>query len=151
MSEIERIIDQIRRVSSGGAWHGPSLAELLVDVDARTAAARPIAGAHTIWELVSHITTWRDVVRRRLEGEVVEPPDEVDWPPVPETSEESWGRARSSLESAGRRLEQTLASLEEAELERQAAGCAYSKYILAHGAVQHDLYHAGQIALLKKA
>ncbi len=151
MSETERIVDQLQRASGGGAWHGPSLAELLADVDARTAAARPVDGAHTIWELVLHITTWRDVARRRLEGEVIEPPDEVDWPPVTEASEEGWRRALASLEDAGRRLEATLASFDETDLDRRAAGVAYTNYILAHGVVQHDLYHAGQIALLKKA
>ncbi len=151
VSETERIVDQLRRASDGGAWHGPSLAELLEDVDARMAAARPVEDAHTIWELVLHITTWRDVARRRLEGEVVEPPDQVDWPPVPEASEESWGQALASLEAAARRLQEALASLDEADLDDRASGCDYTNYILAHGVVQHDLYHAGQIALLKKA
>ena len=68
MTEVERISEQIRRAFEGKAWHGPSVLELLADVRADRAAARPIAGAHTICELVHHIAAWEDMVGRVSQG-----------------------------------------------------------------------------------
>ena len=69
MTEIDRILDQLKRAFEGHAWHGPSLKELLNGVTAQQAHARPLANAHSIWELVQHIAVWEDVGRRRLGGE----------------------------------------------------------------------------------
>ena len=55
MNEIRKIRSQIRRAFEGQAWHGPSVKELLADVTAEQAAAHPVAGAHSIWELALHI------------------------------------------------------------------------------------------------
>ena len=57
-TEAARIADQLRRAFDGTAWHGPSLMELLDDVDAATAAAKPLAKVHSIWELVLHVAAW---------------------------------------------------------------------------------------------
>ncbi|HYV05863.1 MAG TPA: DinB family protein, partial [Blastocatellia bacterium] len=77
MSEIKRIRSQLRRAFEGEAWHGPSVMELLGDVTAEQAAAHPIAGAHSIWELALHIATWERYVRRRiLETSALDPSDE---------------------------------------------------------------------------
>ena len=58
MSPAEAIADRLRRTIGGPMWHGPAIRELLVDVGPREAAARPIASAHSIWELVLHMATW---------------------------------------------------------------------------------------------
>ncbi len=71
MTESVRLADQLRRAFEGNAWHGDSLLELLAGVDAKTAAAKPIKDAHSIWELVLHIAAWDDAVRRRTAGEAV--------------------------------------------------------------------------------
>jgi hypothetical protein len=60
MKETERIRDQLHRAFAGDAWHGPSVLEILENVTASQAATRPIAGAHSIWELVLHIKAWND-------------------------------------------------------------------------------------------
>jgi uncharacterized damage-inducible protein DinB len=134
------------------AWHGPSLQELLSDVSATQAASRPLPGAHSIWELVLHIAAWEGVVLRRLEGEVI--PSNVtaeeDWPPVGDTSEAAWQGALASLAGGNKRLRDALRKLDDADLDRVVAGQQYTVYFMLHGAIQHDLYHAGQIALLKK-
>jgi len=91
MTEIERIADQLRRAHEGEAWHGPALNEILKGVTAEAAARRPIASAHSIWEIVLHVGVWESVVRRRLSGEVIgDLPPEQDWPAVRETSEGAW-------------------------------------------------------------
>ena len=152
MGEAERIADQLRRAYEGEAWHGPALREVLAGVTAAQAARRPLRDAHTIWEIVLHIATWESVVRRRLEGEEIgELPPEQDWPPVRDTSEAAWKKALADLEKGNQRLRDVIASLPEARFAETVPVKGYSFYYMLHGVVQHDLYHAGQIALLKKA
>lgn len=151
MSEAKRIADQLRRASEGGAWHGPSLREVLREVDAGRAATRAIPGAHTIWELVLHVAVWRETVRRRLAGEWGDPTGEDDWPPPTEPGEAAWRAALSRLETAGRELREAVEALPDERLDqpiREGKGTVYHHL---HGVVQHDLYHAGQIALLRRA
>ncbi|MCP4660921.1 MAG: DinB family protein [bacterium] len=146
MSEVSRIADQLMRAQAGDAWHGPSLAELLADVTAAEASARPVAGAHTIWENVLHVTVWADVVRRRLGGEKIggDLPAAEDWPAQGEGGE-AWEAARRGLEAAHRALGEAILGLDEKRVEEHEV--AMNLY----GVVQHGLYHAGQIALLRKA
>jgi len=80
MSETRRIAGLLRAAFEGEAWHGPAVKEALAGVGAAQAAARPIARAHTIWEIASHIAAWENVVLRRLAGERVELSDAEDWP-----------------------------------------------------------------------
>jgi len=151
MTEIDRILDQLQKAFDGKAWHGPSVLELLADVGADRAAARPITEAHTIWELVHHIAAWEDMVRRCLEGEEMRSlPAEEDWPPVLDTSEEAWRKSVEELETVHRRLLEALSLFGVGRLEETVPGASYSFYAMLHGLVQHDLYHAGQIAILKK-
>lgn len=152
MSEVAKIEDQLRRAFEGDAWHGPSLRELLSDVAAERAACRPIARAHSIWELVLHIAAWDDVVRRRLEGEpIAELSPAEDFPSVREASATAWEEAREGLQRGHRRLRRAIAQLEEGSLDESVPGTSYTVYTMLHGVVQHDLYHAGQIALLRRA
>ncbi|MGH9650586.1 MAG: DinB family protein [Terriglobales bacterium] len=151
MSEVERIVDQLRRAYEGEAWHGPPLKQILAGVTAEQAARRPVANAHAIWELVLHIAVWESVVRRRLAGEVTDPSPEQDWPPGRDTSEAAWKKALADLEHGHLQLRQSIALLSDDQLSDKAPGKDYSLYGMLHGVIQHDLYHAGQIAPLKKA
>jgi uncharacterized damage-inducible protein DinB len=150
-SEVARIRGELRRAFEGEAWHGPAVLELLRDVTAQQAAARPIAGAHSIWELVLHIAAWENAGRRRLEGDRAELPDEENFPPVNDTSEAAWQRAIEELKIGHSKLYDAIAGLEESRLDEPILDGMRSVYITLHGVIQHDLYHAGQIALLKKA
>ncbi len=154
MSEIDRIRNLLKRAYEGEAWHGPSVRQVLDGVSAGEAARRPVAGGHTIWELVLHITAWKEEVARRLQGQAARdlPPSE-DWPPVPQTADDSWRDALGGLDAVHRRLEGTVGALEDRDLERplpDGSGGTWTLYMTLHGVIQHDLYHAGQIALLRK-
>jgi uncharacterized damage-inducible protein DinB len=152
MTEIERIADQLRRAHEGEAWHGPALKEILRGVTAEAAARRPIASAHSIWEIVLHVAVWESVVRRRLSGEVIgDLPPEQDWPPVGEKTEAAWKQALVDLDHSHAELQRVLVRLSDRQLTDAVPGPGYSVYYMVHGVVQHALYHAGQIALLKKA
>jgi uncharacterized damage-inducible protein DinB len=151
MNEVERIHDQLARAFAGGAWHGPALRELLADVTSGVAARRVLPRAHTIWEIVLHIAAWERAALGRLEGKPMKLSPDEDWPPVRQTSEQAWGATLEMLEEGHRRLAGAVAALGEADLDRIVPGKEYSVYFLLHGIVQHDLYHAGQIALLQKS
>ena len=150
-SEAKRIQEQLERAFDGRAWHGPAVLELLADVEAGKAAARPIAGAHSIWELVLHIAAWDKAVARRLAGDRAELPDEEDWPAVNGTSDEDWQLALETLKTCHRELHEAIGHVADARLDQPILEGMTSTYGTLHGAIQHDLYHAGQIAILKKA
>jgi uncharacterized damage-inducible protein DinB len=155
MTAIERIEEGLSRSFDGIAWHGPAVMPLLADVTAATAAAHPIAGAHSIWELVLHMAVWKRVVRRRLWGERINdlPPHE-DWPPVTEVTDDGWRRAVEDLRRRHRELTQEVATLRDERLDEPLVGegtTTYSVSASLHGIIEHDLYHAGQIAILKRA
>jgi uncharacterized damage-inducible protein DinB len=150
-AEIVRIIEQLRRAVEGEAWHGPSVMEILSGVDAPTAAAHPLAGAHSIWEILNHITAWSRAVARRLGGQAVQLEGADDWPPVGETSEAAWQAAVASFRGAQQELTAKLKSMSNDELGMPVPGKNYSNSFMLYGVVQHHLYHAGQMAVLKKA
>jgi len=143
--------DELRRVCQGDAWHGPALGELLADVSPAGAVARPLATAHTIWELVLHVAAWSDVIRRRLEGEAVEEPERGDFPAVPEPTAHAWAAAKAELQAIHERLQERVAGLTAAELDAKVPGRHFSARFQVGSAVRHIVYHTGQIGMLKKA
>lgn len=151
MRETDRILDQMDRAFSGDAWHGPSLMSLLQSVSAEDASKHTIHGAHSIWELVNHLSAWNTITSHRLHGEEVQITTERDWPPVWEVSEAAWKRALEVLAESHSHLRGVVSKLGDEALDQKAAGPNYSRYVVIHGVIQHNLYHAGQIAVLKKA
>jgi len=150
MSEVQRSEDQLRRAFEGKAWHGPAVNESLEGVTAQIAAARPIANAHTIWELVHHIGAWADIVRRGIEGEKFEITDEMNFPPVNDKSEAAWKESLRQLDESQRKIRQLTLQLSESRLQEIVVEGGSNIYVLLHGVAQHAIYHAGQIVLLKK-
>jgi uncharacterized damage-inducible protein DinB len=158
MTEIDRIADQLERAFKEDAWCGSSLQEVLAAVTSDCAAARPLEGAHTIWEIVRHVTGWKDAVRRRLAGEAARLPVEGDWPPLIDTGPSAWKETLAKLQRAHDDLLAAVRELTDDRLEMiliteksRESGGGVSCYVTLHGTVQHDLYHAAQIALLKKS
>ena len=150
MNDIETILDQLEINFRGDAWHGSSVMRLLADVSAEQAAAKPIQNAHSIWELVLHIKVWKDAPGRRLAGEAFVPTSEEDWPKVTDTGEVAWENTLKKLEASHEKLAEAVSKLDDSQLHQPTTGNDYSNYFMIHGVIQHDLYHAGQIALLKK-
>jgi uncharacterized damage-inducible protein DinB len=151
MSEIARMLDQLNRAYAKDAWHGPAVLEVLEGVDETRAAARPLASAHSILELTLHMAVWKDVVRRRLQGESWQPKPEEDWAPTAGNSAAAWTAARATLDASHQALTEVVTAFPEAGLDRPPTPDGRrSAYDLIHGVIQHDLYHAGQIAMLKK-
>ena len=128
---------------------------LLDGVSAQQAAAHPIPGAHSIWELTMHIEAWERACLRRLNGDPARLTDEEDWRPIDDKSDAAWESTKQQLVDTHRELLDAITKTDESRLNEPVITNAdtpfSSVYVTLHGGVQHDLYHAGQIAMLKKA
>ena len=151
MTEIERMLDQLHRAFEGDAWHGSPVMSILEGVTAQQAAAHPVNNAHSIWELVQHIGAWEVAGTRRLAGDPAKLSDEEDWPSVGEPSEAAWQQTKEKLRQGHDKFRDAIARLDDSQLDGPVVESAYNLYATLHGIIQHTLYHAGQIALLKKA
>lgn len=151
-SEVRRIEDQLKRSLEGNAWHGPAVLETLQGVTAEQAHAHPIAGAHSIWEVVLHLSATYGLVLRRLRGEGAQLSAAEDWPLPPPAAEASWQEAVGALRRHNAELRDAVRAFPAARLDQPLVPdppyTAYTQFI---GITQHDLYHAGQISLLKRA
>jgi uncharacterized damage-inducible protein DinB len=146
------LANHIKRTVTGPMWHGSAVSELLAGVTPEAAAARPIADAHSIWELVLHVTAWAEIALARLRGQRIgDPTPAEDWPPVTGTGQADWDAAVERLREAHRSLAHETRHLDAATLDEKMTGLEYSRSNLLHGVVEHGTYHGGQIALLKKA
>jgi uncharacterized damage-inducible protein DinB len=148
--ESGRIADQLCRAFKGSAWHGPALLELLEDIDADTAAAKPLAEVHSIWELVLHVAVWDDAASRRLNGQKYQPTGLANFPLALQPTEAAWQKCIAETKRTHDALVKTVAALPDSRLRDRVPGKRYDFYHMLQGIAQHELYHAGQIAILKK-
>jgi uncharacterized damage-inducible protein DinB len=160
MSEISFLREQLRKGHSDDPWHGPATTTLLWELTALEAAAHPVPGAHSVWEIVLHMTAWQNEVRHRLGGREPGLPEEGDWPEPDEISDAAWERDQQLLEASLDKLLEALDRCTEEDMERlggsvsdrdPALGTGTTHRAMVHGLVQHNAYHSGQIALLRKA
>lgn len=151
MTEVERITDQMKRAFQGEAWHGPAVVTILEGITASQAAARPMNAAHSIWEIALHIEAWDRACLRRLNGERAELDDTEDWRQVSDTSEEAWENCKAGMRQANEELRHAVSRLDDSRLDQPILKGMATVYVTLHGVIQHDLYHTGQMAILKKA
>lgn len=157
MAEATRLVDQLIRAHDGDPWHGSSAREILRGVRAAQAARTPLPGVHSIWAIVLHMTGWRNEVARRAHGVPASEPENGDWPEVGDPTPERWQAALAEFDTSHERLVTAVQDLSDERLlepsndpRDRPLGAGVSYYDLLHGIVQHDAYHAGQIAILKK-
>jgi len=155
-AECQRIADQLRRAFIREAWHGSPLLDLLDDVSPEQARARPLPAAHNIWELVLHIDFWVEAALNATQGVAMPKMDGAaghakgDWPALTDAGALNWFEAQDRLFKNAESLTEAIAKFDDAKLQDTVPGREYNFYRLFHGIVQHSLYHAGQIAILKK-
>ena len=150
ISEAARIADQLHRAFHGEAWHGPAVLELLNDVDAITAAAKPLRHVHSIWELLLHVAAWDGAALVRLGEKKCQLTGDDNFPLVTMPTEAAWRKAVATATRTHDLLVKTVAGLPDSRLQDRVPGKRYNFYHLLHGVAQHELYHAGQMAVLKK-
>jgi uncharacterized damage-inducible protein DinB len=151
--QVALLLDLLEEAFDRKAWHGPNLRGSIRGLDARTAAWRPAPGRHNAWELVVHAAYWKYAVRRRLTGEKRGsfPLEGSNWFARADGADAgAWKRDVALLVAEHRRLRETVAGLRESDLPRRAAGSTHTRARLIYGAAAHDVYHAGQIQLLKR-
>ena len=157
MTESSRLIGQLKRAHDGDPWHGSPVKAILNGVTHEQAAQRPPNGAHSIWEIVLHMTGWRTEVARRATGEPAGEPEGGDWPAAGAATAARWQAALGALDEAHQNLANVVRGLSDERMlqptndpRNRELGTGVSYYELLHGIVQHDAYHAGQIAIIKK-
>jgi uncharacterized damage-inducible protein DinB len=161
MTEIEGIVDELQREYGGDAWYGSPLRDILKGITAAQASSRPVPQAHSIWELVLHITAWKREVASRMQGRPAGEPPEGDWPTAPsdgQGTDAAWAQALEALQQAQVALLSAVGQLPPSRLHvpvtdprNRPLGTGVSHYVTLHGIAQHDVYHAGQVAIIKKA
>jgi uncharacterized damage-inducible protein DinB len=153
MKETERLAQQLEHSVNGGAWHGPALLEVLDSLSPVAAATKPVPSWKSPWQLVLHIIVWQGVALRRLSGEGAQfelgGPD--DWPNPPAPSDEAWSVALDRLRTSTAALASAIRALPDERLDEPILPGFSSCYQHLHGVVQHNLYHTGQIVVLKRA
>ena len=156
-SESARLIDQLTRAHDGAPWHGSPVKATLDGLTHEQAARQPPNGAHSIWELVLHMTGWRNEVARRATGEPAREPAAGDWPAVGEPTPQRWTAALAALDASHQNLVNVAKGIADHKMQsptndprNRALGTGVSYYELLHGIVQHDAYHAGQISIIRK-
>lgn len=151
--EIRLLLQIIDESYTKKAWHGPNLRGSIRGLDAREASWRPANGRHNIWELVVHAAYWKYIVRRRLLGEKKGsfPLKGSNWFVRPITiTPEAWRSDVTLLEDMHRKMRDAIAGLSPRDLNKVPPGSKVSNAALISGIAAHDVYHAGQIQLLKR-
>jgi uncharacterized damage-inducible protein DinB len=151
--EIRLLLHQLDESYDKKAWHGPNLRGSIRGLSAKQAAWRPEKGRHNIWEIVVHAAYWKYIVRRRLleEKRGSFPLKGSNWFARPqELSEKAWREDIRLLETVHRALRETVAGLKAGDLSVRPRGSKNSNLVTISGIASHDVYHAGQIQLIKR-
>ena len=148
---IERIKELLNASFHGGAWHGPSVLEVVKDIKPKVASNRQ-KGIHTIAELVYHITSWRIFAVKKIQGdaEFEIKTEKLNWGNIKVVDEFELETLLMELSLSHDELMNVLEDKNDAFLDEIVPGTEYTFYTLLHGIIHHDLYHTGQIAILKK-
>jgi DinB superfamily len=148
--ESERLVDQYDRNLNGDAWHGDNVWKILGSVRPDQAFQRVLLAAHTIWELVAHMTFWETEVCRRLRSQPGQSEEELNFPPMPGATAENWKRVLEEFRRSNEKFRAELLKLQETQLDEPLSSPDKSVYVEVNGVIQHHLYHAGQIAIIRK-
>jgi uncharacterized damage-inducible protein DinB len=152
MSEIHLLLTQLDQAYDRKSWHGTNLRGSIRGVTADQAVWRPAPGRHNIQEIVVHAAYWKYTVRRRFTGESRGsfPLTGSNWFERPRSDEALWRADVRLLEEMHRSLRASVAALDPGQLKRTPANSKVSNLALLSGIIAHDLYHAGQIQLVKR-
>lgn len=150
MSKKEEIVAELKAVYDGVPWHADNLKEILEGISASAAQTRPIAGAHTVWEIVLHITGWNDVWAERLDGRNVLEPPAGDFP-ASGVDDAAWTETLKELERSHTNLIGKISQVRDEDVQQEFMNKGYPLSFFLEGIVRHLVYHSGQIGLLKKS
>ena len=153
MQESKQIKDALRHLYEGEVWHGPSIKEILVDMTSQDAIKRVTLKSKNIAEYLVHITNWRIFALEKLTGgdsyDIILN-SEADWSVINSLDEKSWEEILQNYEEAQTELLEVVDTYTNAKLEAIVPSRKYTFYTLLHGVIHHDIYHSGQMMMLKR-
>jgi uncharacterized damage-inducible protein DinB len=150
--EIKRIYKNIAALYDGQPWYGDNISSILAGVSAQMASQRPSKLNHSIAEIMSHLTAWHYFVIEKLKGnEAYEVWDTaLNWQSVAALSDGEWQKVKDDLQKSYALLLQQIEQMPESLLTSVVSGRKYNFRLMLQGIAQHDIYHAGQMAIIKK-
>lgn len=150
MTEVQRLQKTLRDLYDGNPWLDVTLTQTLAGMGADKAARKPKPDTHSIWEITNHLIAWRENVLLRVQGEILQTPDDNYFSYVIDTSELAWLDTIKRLENTQQQWDAFFSGLQPDALEHTYApnNHTYADHI--HGIIQHDAYHLGQIVMLAK-
>ena len=151
-AELKHIRAMLKNNWDGSMWYGTNLSSVLKDINAEKAFQKPTAGSHNIYELAAHLLCWRTFVIEMLKGNAgykVEINSEQDWPTAYQPTDISWNEALNHLEKSQTELMNLLNAFDESKLGELVEGRDFKYHVLLNGVLHHDIYHSGQISILK--
>ncbi len=154
-AEITTILEMIDQAFDRRSWHGTNLKGSIKGMQAKDAAWRPAPGRHNIWELVVHAAYWKYIVRRRLLAEAkgsfpLKGSNWIERPISGYATEEAWKADVRLLIATHKSLREGVAALSPTKLHQTPPDSKVSNFEMVVGIAAHDLYHAGQIQLIKR-
>lgn len=150
---VRLLLEVFDQAYAAPSWHGTPLKGTIRGVSAREALWRPEPKRHCIWDLVLHTAYWKCMVRRRLvrDPNISFPRDGANWPALPDKPDHAaWKRDRALLDEQHQLLHDAIATLQPARLGRRGWRSKWPVKAEIYGIASHDLYHAGQIQILKR-
>jgi uncharacterized damage-inducible protein DinB len=158
MTRTNKLSKELNNSIFGDPWHGASAVAILNGISVHQAIQRPITSAHSIIELILHLTAWTEEILRRFNGNNPSEPQMGDWPSPENYSDEYWTSVKQNLYDATNKLISAIQGFPEEMLDKIigrerniSLGTGFSFEGLIMGLVQHNAYHLGQISLLKKS
>ena len=151
--KVELLTEKIEKVYSGSPWYGNSIKSVLKDIDPKTAFTKAARNVHTIAELVAHIIAWREFVISKIKGDndfKITQKLSFDWQRIDRNEKTAWKSLLNTLEKNQNEILTTLKKLDDGFLKLPVSRRRYDNEFLIEGGIQHDIYHLGQISLLKK-
>jgi uncharacterized damage-inducible protein DinB len=150
MRESMRIAQLFEDIYDGDPWMDVNFLSNLKRIDTSQASLRIYPDWNTIWEILNHLISWREVVLARLQGKSIPSPEHNYFLPVTDTSPKNWKETLSRLEQSQEAWISFLRVFNEEDFEKNYPGTRYNYYELIHGILQHDAYHLGQIVIMIK-
>jgi len=149
MTEVQQLVERYDQTLNGDAWYGDAIWKILQGIDADCAASQLIPGTHTIWQMVMHMEFWERIAASRFSGPVT-PDDAGNFPATPAPNEAQWQKTLDSFRTSNREFRKVISRLDSGSLDNNTPGGQRTHRYELVGVIEHHIYHAGQIALLKK-
>lgn len=151
--ETQQLIQQLKESYQGDPWFGRNMQTILSEINAERAVQKPANNQHSILDLLYHIINWRQFTINRLQGSLKNDLhyfEQHDWQQLNHSDKTLWGKGLQELESSQQNLLEVLSNMNDEQLNEPVKERSYTNRSLINGIIQHDIYHLGQIAYIKK-